>query len=289
MSKRFTDTEKWRNRWFFSLKPEFKLAWIWLIDNCDLAGVIELIPEVANNEIGIDIDWGVFKSKANERQDEPRIFELRDGRWWISPFVERQYPGGLGSSKFHEAVKDKLTAHGLTGYAIDMGLIKSEGSPNPSGTLPEPSVNPSGTLRDPSETLSEGSVNLQGKGKGKGKGKGEGRKEKAPTDFDRFWEVVHQKKAVQAAKKAWPQAIRLVKVERSCAEQEAADYIIEAMREFASSPEADPDDHTPIHPSTWLNQGRYNDDRSTWHPSKSKVKTSDELDKLFPESWADEK
>lgn len=42
MAYRFTNTEKWNDAWFSNLKPLEKLLFIYLCDNCDIAGFIEL-------------------------------------------------------------------------------------------------------------------------------------------------------------------------------------------------------------------------------------------------------
>lgn len=42
MAYRFTDTDKWNDKWFFELKPNEKLLFIYLCENCDIAGFIEI-------------------------------------------------------------------------------------------------------------------------------------------------------------------------------------------------------------------------------------------------------
>ncbi len=39
MAKRFTDISKWRNEWFRTLPIKAKIAWIYLCDECDYAGI----------------------------------------------------------------------------------------------------------------------------------------------------------------------------------------------------------------------------------------------------------
>ena len=54
MAYRFTNTEKWSDAWFSSLKPMDKLLFIYLCDNCDIAGFIEFIPKRWSSDIGTD-------------------------------------------------------------------------------------------------------------------------------------------------------------------------------------------------------------------------------------------
>lgn len=42
MAYRFTDTNKWGDSWFYKLKNLEKLLFIYLCDNCDIAGIIEV-------------------------------------------------------------------------------------------------------------------------------------------------------------------------------------------------------------------------------------------------------
>ena len=54
MAYRLTNTEKWGDSWFCSLKPAEKLLFIYLCDNCNLAGFIEYIPKRWASDIGIE-------------------------------------------------------------------------------------------------------------------------------------------------------------------------------------------------------------------------------------------
>ena len=52
MAYRFTDTNKWNDKWFLDLKPVEKLLFNYLCDNCDCAGFIEINIRKWSNEIG---------------------------------------------------------------------------------------------------------------------------------------------------------------------------------------------------------------------------------------------
>lgn len=51
--KRFSETDKWKDEWFSSLKPLEKLVWLFIIDNCDNAGFFELNKRINSFLIGI--------------------------------------------------------------------------------------------------------------------------------------------------------------------------------------------------------------------------------------------
>jgi hypothetical protein len=52
MAYRYTNTDKWNDAWFSSLKPSEKLLFIYLCDNCDIAGFIEFVPKIWALRIG---------------------------------------------------------------------------------------------------------------------------------------------------------------------------------------------------------------------------------------------
>ena len=58
MASRFTNTEKWNDAWFCELKPSAKLLFLYLCDQCDIAGFLEL------NIRKISFDLGIGKQEA---------------------------------------------------------------------------------------------------------------------------------------------------------------------------------------------------------------------------------
>ena len=71
MTRRFTETEKWADPWFRALQPQHKLAWMYLVDNCDVAGFLDLDQLLANFQIGFEVDWERFIHEC-ERQGSTR-------------------------------------------------------------------------------------------------------------------------------------------------------------------------------------------------------------------------
>lgn len=157
MAKRFTDTEKWSKKWFRKLSPAFKLAWMYLCDNCNLAGIINLDTELADFQIGMQVDWEAVLSES-----DGRIERLPNGRWWLTTFVPFQHPHGLSRKCNAQAqVLDFLEENGIS-ERMDEWLSNS--TPTVQQESPD----------------SPGKGNGNGPGNGKGKG-GAGGKPKLVT------------------------------------------------------------------------------------------------------------
>ena len=109
MGKRFTDTGIWGKKWFRALSPEFKLAWSYVRENCNAAGVIEVDEELANFQIGTEVDWEGFLDACGDR-----IEDIGDGKWWLTGFIEFQYGALSEKCKPHKAVYQLLDKHGLS-------------------------------------------------------------------------------------------------------------------------------------------------------------------------------
>ena len=113
--RRYTDTEKWRDKWFRALKPEFKLAWLYLVDNCDWAGVLDLDRELANFQIGFDVDWERFLDVCGDR-----VHCLNSGKIWLTKFVEFQQGTATLNPKnnAHKNIINLLRKHGINDFQI---------------------------------------------------------------------------------------------------------------------------------------------------------------------------
>jgi len=53
MAYRFTNSDKWSDSWFYGLKNIEKLLFIYLCDNCDYAGFIEVTPKRWGYDLGV--------------------------------------------------------------------------------------------------------------------------------------------------------------------------------------------------------------------------------------------
>lgn len=169
MASRFTVQDKWSDKWFRSLPPQEKLIWIYLCDNCNLAGFWEIDFEKLAFDTGIkqsDLE-GAF-------QGLNRGFLEADGYIWIKNFLRHQRNLPLTQNNpahKHIIEKFKEQAHRFSLSVIEekIGAIK--------GLL---------------------SSNGIGKGKGRGKKEVEGENKKPLTEqftefnFDGFEPIKEQ-------------------------------------------------------------------------------------------------
>lgn len=101
MAKRYTDTTIWKNqRWFKKLSPIYKLAWKYLTDTCDHAGILKIDFSEFVDDLGLD-EFDIFDfikccntdfDKSNGKKIErERIKLLKNNTIWITGFIKFQY------------------------------------------------------------------------------------------------------------------------------------------------------------------------------------------------------
>lgn len=86
MAKRFTDNEKWKDAWFMDLPSKYKLFWLYILDECNHAGIWKVNFKVASFHIGEHLEY----SELN-RILKDRITILNDEYWYIDKFIKYQY------------------------------------------------------------------------------------------------------------------------------------------------------------------------------------------------------
>lgn len=99
MAKRFTDTDKWNKPWFRKLAPRWKLAWFYICDNCDHAGVWPADFELMSFRVGEKIKEEDFVRELGSKLDR-----LKDGKFFIRPFVDFQYGSLNPQNNAHKGV-----------------------------------------------------------------------------------------------------------------------------------------------------------------------------------------
>ena len=131
MAKRFTGTEKWSDPWFSNLSQSYKLLWLYLLDNCDHAGIWRVNKKLADFQVGDGIDWGNLKEVFNGR-----LVIVDDEKWFIPKFITYQYPRGLPKNwKVSKSVREILLKNnctdtvlkeygGSTGVGVGVGVGK---------------------------------------------------------------------------------------------------------------------------------------------------------------------
>jgi hypothetical protein len=99
MAKRFTDNEKWKDAWFSDLPSKYKLFWLYILDDCNHAGIWKVNFRVAQFMIGESLEVSEVK-----RYLKDRVEVIDDEYWFICKFLKFQYPNGL-----KESVKAQLS------------------------------------------------------------------------------------------------------------------------------------------------------------------------------------
>lgn len=94
------------------------------------------------------------------------------------------------------------------------------------------------------------------------------RKFATSAEFEEWYAAYPKRKKPEAAEKEWRKAVERVMGKRGCTKGEAIASLLEAAHEFAKSPAGKAGRFCP-HPSTWLSQGQYDDDRSTWYENEA--------------------
>jgi len=134
MAKRYTDNTKWSDDWFCELLPNMKLAYIYLLDQCDTVGVWKPNFRLSEFQLGIKIDWEKFKEICGEK----RIYIMPNGYWWIIKFCDYQYKiiSETSTSPATKSYIELLKKHGLWNKYLNINNNLREDSSDHSETLP---------------------------------------------------------------------------------------------------------------------------------------------------------
>ena len=105
MPKRFTDTMKWDDPWFGDLSKDNKLAWGFLCDKCDHAGIWKVNERLAVFHLGQMPD---IKALGG------RVIQLSPGKWFLPKFVNFQYGNLNPSNRVHASIIAILKKEGAS-------------------------------------------------------------------------------------------------------------------------------------------------------------------------------
>jgi len=115
MAKRFSDTGKWNKPFMRTMPAPYKLLWLYILDECDYAGIWQVDIAVAEMKIGEKLEYHkALKFFSN------KVVEISGGeKWFIPDFIEFQYgtnhlnAPGQSFSKIHESILKLLRKHSL--------------------------------------------------------------------------------------------------------------------------------------------------------------------------------
>jgi hypothetical protein len=91
MSKRFIDTELFNDPWFMDLSVNSKLLFVYMITNCDHAGIIDMNWKLVEFQTKIKQLTKSYDTLIKELGN--RIIRLRNDYYFIPKFISFQYPG----------------------------------------------------------------------------------------------------------------------------------------------------------------------------------------------------
>lgn len=125
MSKRFTETEKWSDPWFRKLTGTVKIGYLYLLDRVDNSGVIDLDRELADFQIGMEIDWEAVREELGDR-----VEVLACGKWHLTRFVRFQFGELKEDCKPHAQVMRLQDSHQIQripkGYPKGINTLKDK-------------------------------------------------------------------------------------------------------------------------------------------------------------------
>jgi len=108
VAKRFFDTGIWAKAWFRELSPVEKVAWFYILTNCDAVGVWDADKKLAEFCIGDPVDWEGLKRAANGN-----IEVLDNSKWFLVDFCNFQYGKLREECRPHAYYLSLLEHHGL--------------------------------------------------------------------------------------------------------------------------------------------------------------------------------
>jgi len=123
MAKRFTDSGKWNKPFIRGMKAPYKLLWLYILDECDHAGIWQVDIQVAELKIGEKL-----KLETAIKFFESKISVIDGGeKWFINDFIEFQYGQLNSQNRAHNSVIQILKKFNL--IDISTNVIKPLTSP----------------------------------------------------------------------------------------------------------------------------------------------------------------
>jgi hypothetical protein len=109
MAKRFIDTDLFRKPFMRSLEAPYKALWIYLLCECDHAGVWVVELDVAQIRMGLKLD----PEKVIEKMGGAVVSVDGGSKWYLPDFVAFQYGTLNPENRVHASVLSRLEALGI--------------------------------------------------------------------------------------------------------------------------------------------------------------------------------
>lgn len=109
MAKRLTDCSKWNKPFLRTMKAPYKLLWIYILDECDHAGIWQVDFDVARIKIGEQLN-----QEEALNLFEGKIFQFDNNeKWFIPDFIDFQYGVLQADNRVHNSVIKILSKYKL--------------------------------------------------------------------------------------------------------------------------------------------------------------------------------
>ena len=113
MAKRFLDTNLFRKRWIRELDTDMKLFWVYLLTDCDHAGIWDVDVERASFQLNVNLREVEILETFNKK-----IVPFKRDKWFVPKFIEYQYGELNDNIRPHQSVIKILEK-----YKLHKGLI----------------------------------------------------------------------------------------------------------------------------------------------------------------------
>ena len=121
MAKRYLDTDIWKKQWFRELPLKLKNVWIYLITNCNHAGIYEVDTGLMSFMLGIEITEEEILTHLDDQ-----IEVLNNGsKWFIKKFIKYQYGELKETNNVHRSVISILSHYKIDTYNSGSGQTLS--------------------------------------------------------------------------------------------------------------------------------------------------------------------
>lgn len=109
MAKRFIDTDLFRKPFMRSLEAPYKALWIYLLCECDHAGIWVVELDVAQIRMGLKLD----PEKVIDKMGGAVVSIDGGSKWYLPDFVTFQYGTLNPANRVHQSVLERLERYGI--------------------------------------------------------------------------------------------------------------------------------------------------------------------------------